>query len=429
MVLINCSLKIVNASYDNNLYTLNYTPFSISTIKLLIQNEEYFDVDVLIKPTKFQNDDEFCGGFDDQKNGLKIIWGGGQENGLETIVKANEKKYLFLFIFPTEKHNLLKYNLTLQVNKTNAESNTESILEKIKIKLQPIETVQLINNIAHQKIKSYSKSTRITFDGNLVSSYYPRWYPELSDLFVDIDNTYYHSKPSISNISFNIFKKSQGFDQDRIVLEFKENEIAVIEGDMEGANYHIDIFRCNNAFIVRLWFLWISKKQFKDSNNLEPLQLDVKKRGIFDDPELPDFERFDIVISSEGAILAICTDFHWQEYWYKLRNDNMNMIGIVAKLFHPIDESLARLCNRNFVDNKYENIINDLQKITSLSKNFNFNSKSIYVKGEEIEQSIQNRQRMPTQRGKNFFRSHVPYVRNGYILSNMISHIVVDKYD
>jgi hypothetical protein len=102
------------------------------------------------------------------------------------------------------------------------------------------------------------------------------------------------------------------------------------------------------------------------------------------------------------------------------------MIGIVAKLFHPIDESLARLCNRNFIDNKYENIINDLQKITSLSEDLDL-SKSIYVEGEEIEQSIQNRQKMPVQRGKNFFRSHVPYVRNGYILSNMISHIV-DKY-
>jgi hypothetical protein len=395
----------------------------------LIQNEEYFDVNVLIKPTKFQNNDEFCGGYDDEKNGLKIIWGGGQENGLETIVRANEKKYLFLFVFPTENFNLLNYNLTLQVNKTMAESNTESILEKISIKLQPIETVQLINNIAHQKIISNSESTRITFNGNLVNSYYPRWYPELSDLFVNTDNNYYHSEPGISNISFKIFKKSQGFDQDRIVLDFKENEIAVIEGDMDGANYHIDIFRFNNAFIVRLWFLWISKKQFRDRNNLEPLQLETEKRGIFDNPELPDFERFDIVISSEGTILAICTDFHWQEYWYKLRNDNMNMIGIVAKLFHPIDESLARLCNRNFVDNKYENIINDLQKITSLSENFNFHPKSIYVKGEEIEQSIQNRQKMPVERGKNFFRSHVPYVRNGYILSNMISHIVVDKYE
>ncbi len=128
-------------------------------------------------------------------------------------------------------------------------------------------------------------------------------------------------------------------------------------------------------------------------------------------------------------ILAICTDFHWQEYWYKLRDDNTNMIGIVAKLFHPIDESLARLCNRNFVENEYETIINDLQKITSVSENFHSKFKSIYVEGKEIEDSIQNRQKMPLVHGKNFFRSHVPYVRNGYILSNMISHIVVDKYD
>jgi hypothetical protein len=427
MVLINCSLKIVNASYNANFYKINYIPFSISTIKLLIQNEEYFDVDVLIKPTKFQNNDDFCGGFDDEKKGLKIIWGGGQENGLQTIVKGNEKKHLFLFIFPTENSNLLNYNLTLQVNKTIVGSNTENILEEISIKLHPIETVQLINNIAHQKIISNSESTKITFDGNLVNSYYPRWYPELLDSFTNINNNFYQAESLITNISFKLFKKLQGFDQDRIVLYFKEKEIAIIEGDMDGASYHIDLFRFNKTFIVRLWFLWISKKQFHDRNNLKPLQLEAEKRGIFDNPELPDFERFDIVISSDGTILAICTDFHWQEYWYKLRNDNTNMIGIVAKLFHPIDESLARLCNRNFVDNKYENIINDLQKITSLSKNFDF-SKSVYVEGEEIEQSILNRQKMPVERGKNFFRSHVPYVRNGYILSNMISHIV-DKYE
>jgi hypothetical protein len=427
MVLINCSLKIVNASYNANFYKINYIPFSISTIKLLIQNEEYFDVDVLIKPTKFQNNDDFCGGFDDEKKGLKIIWGGGQENGLQTIVKGNEKKHLFLFIFPTENSNLLNYNLTLQVNKTIVGSNTENILEEISIKLHPIETVQLINNIAHQKIISNPENTRITFDGNLVNSYYPRWYPELLDSFTNINNNFYQAESLITNISFKLFKKLQGFDQDRIVLYFKEKEIAIIEGDMDGASYHIDLFRFNKTFIVRLWFLWISKKQFHDRNNLKPLQLEAEKRGIFDNPELPDFERFDIVISSDGTILAICTDFHWQEYWYKLRNDNTNMIGIVAKLFHPIDESLARLCNRNFVDNKYENIINDLQKITSLSKNFDF-SKSVYVEGEEIEQSILNRQKMPVERGKNFFRSHVPYVRNGYILSNMISHIV-DKYE
>jgi hypothetical protein len=100
------------------------------------------------------------------------------------------------------------------------------------------------------------------------------------------------------------------------------------------------------------------------------------------------------------------------------------MIGVVAKLFHPIDESLSRLCNRNFVDNHYENIITDLTKIVSLSENFDLNPNLMYLQGEEIEESIHNREKMPVPRGKNFFRSHVPYVRNGNILSNMISHIV-----
>ena len=142
-----------------------------------------FDIDILIRPIQFQNNDDFCGGFDDEKKGLKIIWGGGQENGLQTIVKGNEKKHLFLFVFPTENVNLENYNLTLQVNKTIVESNTENILEEISIKLHPIETGQLIHNIAHQKIINNPENTRITFDGNLVNSYYPRWYPELSDLF------------------------------------------------------------------------------------------------------------------------------------------------------------------------------------------------------------------------------------------------------
>ena len=102
--------------------------------------------------------------------------------------------------------------------------------------------------------------------------------------------------------------------------------------------------------------------------------------------------------------MAICTDFHWQEYWYKLRDDNTNMIGIVAKLFHPIDESLARLCNRNFVENKYENIINDLHEITLLSESFHSKFKSIYVEGKEIEDSIQNRQKMPVVTWKKLFQ-------------------------
>ena len=188
--MIKCSLKIVNAVYDNNFYKVKYIPFSISTIKLLIQNSEECDVDILIKPARYQNDDDFCGGFDDDNKGLKIIWGGGEENGVTTRVKGKEGKYAYFFVFPKDNFRLLDYNLTLQVNKTTVGFNGESTSEELKIKLYPIQKVQLIDDIVHQKKERNSQGTTITFEGNLVGNYYPRWYPEHYILFNDSKKYY-----------------------------------------------------------------------------------------------------------------------------------------------------------------------------------------------------------------------------------------------
>ena len=422
--MLNCNLKIVNALYENNRYKINYIPYSVSTIKILIHNLEDFDIDVFIRPSRFQNTDDFCGGYDDDYKGLKIFWGGGQENGLQTVVKRNDKKYVFLFVFHKgDYETLLNYNLTLLVYKG---SSLTDLPEEIGIELYSIQTVQLIDNITHQKIIHNSKNTEITFDGDLLGSYYPRWYPELYGSLVNTVD-YYRSEPHISNISLKVLRKSYGFDNDRLIINFKDNTICILEGDIDGANYHIDVFRFYTALIIRIWFLWLSKSQFRDRSNLEPLQLAKEKKGIFDilnNPELPDFERFDIVISSDGNVLAVCTDFHWQEYWYKKIKSDINMVGVIAKSFPPINNSLLLLWNRNAVNNKYELIINELKKITSQIENSDMNSELIYVKGEEIEQCIQNTVCNPVEKGKNFFKSHVPYVRNGYILPNMISHVV-----
>ena len=433
--MVNCTVKIVNAldntNTNNNLYNINYIPFSISTIKLLIQNKEDSKIKVIINPIRSQNDEDYCGGFDDDKKGLKITWGGGQENGLHVSVEEKKKKYAYLFVFHMGNFNMLPdYNLTLKVNKEKIGSNIEHLIEEVYIKLHPIQNKVLIHNIAHQMITKKSLYTEFTFDGDLVGYYYPRWYPELFDDIGGNINNYYQQEPLIRNISFKIFKKDQENDNDRMVLNFKDNEIAIIDGDMDGASYQIEAFRLNNALIIRLWFLWVSKNQFRKRINLEPLQQDIQKKGFdfFTNPELPDLERFDIVVSSTGKILAVCTDFHWQEYWYKKRNNDENITGIIAKLVHPPEDSLARLLQRSFVKNEYKDIITNLEKIISPNKNINYNSQKIYSNGEEMEISIQNRkEKEAVRKGKNFFRSHVPYIRNSDIVSNMISHIVVDR--
>lgn len=427
MTLIKCNIEPINAKYENNFYKINYIPFSISTIKLLINNKEDSDVDILIKPIRSQNNDDFCGGFDDNNKGLRIIWGGGQEYGVSTMIKGNDKKYAFLFVFPSHDSKLLDYNLTLIVNKTIRDFSEKYISEEIPIKLYPIQNTEYVYEIVHPKITGDSLSNTITFDGKSLGYYYPRWYPELDSFFPDTNN-HYQRDPRISDFSLRTFKKSSLFDADRIILYFKNKEIANIEGDMDGAKYQVDVFKFNNVFIIRIWFLWISKKQFWEGDNLEPLEKEARKKGFFDfEPELPDFERFDIVVSpTDGNILAICTDFHWQEYWYKIRRDDSHMIGIIAKLLHPVDESLSRLFSRDYVDNKYESIIDNLRKMT-LTNNVDVSSELIYMKGEEIDKTVQAKKHMPMTKGKNFFRSHVPYVRNGDVLSNMISY-VVDKY-
>jgi hypothetical protein len=424
-------VKIVNALDSNNLYSINYIPFSISTIKLLIQNKEHSQIKVRIKPIRSQNDEDYCGGFDDDKKGLKITWGGGQESGLHVTVEEKKNKYAFLFVFHMGTFNTLpEYKLTLQVNKEKVGSNIENITEEIYIKLHPIQNIPLVENIAHQKVTKNSLYHEFTFDGDLVGYYYPRWYPELFDYIGGNTNNYYKSEPLIRNISFKIFKKDQQSNRDRMVLNFKDNEIAVIDGDMDGASYQIEAFRFNSAIIIRLWFLWISKNLFRNRINLEPLRQEIEKKGFdfFTNPELPDLERFDIVVSSNGKILAVCTDFHWQEYWYKKRSNDENITGIIAQLVHPPEDSLARLLQRGLVKNEYKDIITNLEKIISPNnKNSNYNSQMIYSKGEEIELSIQDRkEKEALLKGTNFFRSHVPYIRNSDILSNMISHIVVD---
>ena len=423
-------MKIVNALDSNNIYSINYIPFSISTIKLLIQNKESCEIKVRIKPIRSQNDEDYCGGFDDDKNGLKIIWGGGQENGLEVTVDEKKNKYAFLFVFHMGAFNMLpEYKLTLQINKKKVGSYIENTTEEIYIKLLPIKNISLIQNISHQNVTKHSLYNEFTFDGDLVGYYYPRWYPELFNYIGGDTNNYYKSEPLIRDISFKIFKKDKESDRDRMVLNFKDNQIAVIDGDMDGASYQIEAFRFNSAIIIRLWFLWISKNQFRKRINLEPLLQEKDKKGFdfFTNPELPDLERFDIVVSSNGNILAVCTDFHWQEYWYKKRSNDENITGIIAKLVHPLEDSLDRLLQRVLVKNEYKNIITNLAKIISPNKNRGYNLQMICSKGEEIEIAIQERKKEEAVlKGTNFFRSHVPYIRNSDILSNMISPIVID---
>ena len=51
----------------------------------------------------------------------------------------------------------------------------------------------------------------------------------------------------------------------------------------------------------------------------------------FSNPELPDFERIDLVIGVNNKVLFVGTDFHWQEYWYAIGGEIPQIDASITK--------------------------------------------------------------------------------------------------
>ena len=75
-------------------------------------------MNIRIYPINNFNTDDFCGGYDDHQKGIKVIWGGGIENGVKADLGPGQSKYLYLSLFHFE-NILSNYDLTLKVEKKN----------------------------------------------------------------------------------------------------------------------------------------------------------------------------------------------------------------------------------------------------------------------------------------------------------------------
>ena len=83
-----------------------------------------------------------------------------------------------------------------------------------------------------------------------------------------------------------------------VLVRMNQKVIATVSGDMDGAAYHFDLYGLDQEiFVIRMWFFWLSMTNFKNKVNLKPIKEIKKSRSLlsFKDPELPDFERFDLV--------------------------------------------------------------------------------------------------------------------------------------
>ena len=117
--------------------------------------------------------------------------------------------------------------------------------------------------------------------------------------------------------------------------------------------------------------------------------------------------------------------------------NSSHMEGMIAKYLHPVDESLTRLINRLskkvvISPSDYDSILNNLKKFsqgdqlksTMTTSNYDgtFIESSLDKENSEIERQAGTQK----ERWSNLIRSHVPYVRNGSIISDMISREVYE---
>jgi len=134
-------------------------------------------------------------------------------------------------------------------------------------------------------------------------------------------------------------------------------------------------------------------------------------------------ERYDFLISNTGKIFCIGTDYHWREFWYDLKDQDVAQCKI-RKYWHPPDRMLSMLLT--FSNPDYKDIIQKLVKYESAEGTIDkyentINGLSIEQRVNDENSKVQKDIGGEPKRWTNILRSHVPFVINGNIISSMVS--------
>jgi len=104
---------------------------------------------------------------------IKYKIGGGNEEGSIVSLESHTSKYVYLFVHH-ESDQLSHYDLTLNVRKITGGFGKKTLEnDRIKIRLSPLEDEK---GIIHKKFERDRQI--LTYEGELICSYYPRWFPE-----------------------------------------------------------------------------------------------------------------------------------------------------------------------------------------------------------------------------------------------------------
>jgi hypothetical protein len=397
---------------------LQYLPCGVTTLEMKIEGDLDEALGHIYPNKRGDGGKKLFVGFADQSDDFLVLWGAGSEEGLN-VTKSNVNGRLFFQI-------LHKGNISDTQNITLCHSRTETPITTIK--LVPAENSPNLVRMEMSPAKEGNEIQVISFKGSRIPIYYPRWFPPRP---LENKKIQYHDidEPNIKikfKVKENDFIPQVNSDID-ILLGDDPNPIATISEDWRYSSLHAEVFTIfgdADYLVLRLWCYWINGN-FSDSlregktvttrNQYE----EQMKRGILDsiNIECPDYERFDFLINmKKKKIIWAGTDFHYQEWWYKIDDSERFADAKIAGGVWTVERSLKSLLDRfqtkeNFDPMTQLEVILKQDKIPKLL--------AMPRLGEHISEVA----RTVPNRAAGFFGKHIPYLDNATPVAELVSSI------
>jgi hypothetical protein len=274
----------------------------------------------------------------------------------------------------------------------------------------------------------------ITFTGSKVPLYYPRWFPPRPSENEKIQ--YYET--DLPNIKIKFKAKDSSFipeiDSD-IDIFLNDKPIAKIVDDWRYSSLHAEIFtifECSDYFVLRVWLYWVNatfsntfrgdkiivtrNEAIRLNDNLSPVN--KKSKGFLDsiNVECPDYERFDFLVDmKKNKIVWVGTDFHYQEWWFKIDEAEPLVRAKIASGLWTIEHSLKSLIDRFQPEENF----NPMTLLRVMLKNAGTPSSNVPI----MKDYISKNKNAPGPRGIGFLGKHIPYPENGKAVAELVSSI------
>ena len=413
------NLRILNEIKPN---VLEYIPHGVTTLEIKIDG----DIDEIlgcIYPINIADKQKkLFVGFADESEDFLVLWGAGSELGLK-ITNTNVSGKLYFQILHKGKSADIQ-NLTLCHSQTK-----EPICN---ITLVPAENS---TNVSQMDISPNDKNgvRTITFNGDKVPSYYPRWFPPKPSENEKIH--YYDINTPNIKIKFKA-KDSKFISQinSDIDIFLNDDQIAKIVDDWHYSSLHSElftIFENEDYFVLRVWFYWIDAtfSTFKGDKTIvtqnEAIGLrdnlssdDNKAKGFLDsiNIECPDYERFDFLIDMKKKKIAwVGTDFHYQEWWFKIADTEPFVMAKIASGIWTIEHSLKSLIDRFQPKENFDPM--------TLLRVMLKDPETLSPVGPIVKDCISTNENEPRPRGAGFLGKHIPFPENGMAVAELVSSI------